>query len=72
MGDKYEAPLVGRRAALRGAAVGAAVVWVAPAVQFISMTSAHAASGPPGRVRGTPPRGGGNDRGNGPKAKPAT
>ena len=30
MGDKYETPLVSRRAALRGAAVGTAVVWVAP------------------------------------------
>lgn len=72
MGDKYEMPLVGRRAALRGAAVGAALVWVAPAVQVVSMTSAHAASGPPERVRGTPPRGRVDNRGNGPKPKPAT
>jgi hypothetical protein len=72
MGIKYEAPLVSRRAALRGAAVGAAVVWVAPAVQVVSMTSAHAASGPPDRVRGTPPRGTKNNRGNGPKPKRGT
>ena len=55
MGDKYEKPLVSRRAALRGAAVGTAVVWVAPAVQVLSMTSAQAASGPPGSV-GEPSR----------------
>jgi hypothetical protein len=47
-------PLVTRRTALRGAAIGAATVWVAPAVQAVSMTTAHAASAPPGGVR--PPR----------------
>ena len=72
MGIKYEALLVSRRAALRGAAVGAAVVWVAPAVQVITMTTAHAASGAPDRVGGTQPRGRDNDRGNGPKPKPGT
>jgi hypothetical protein len=49
-----EQPLVTRRTALRGAAIGAATVWVAPAVQAVSMTTAHAASAPPDRVR--PPK----------------
>ncbi len=73
MADKYEKPpLVSRRTALRGAAIGTAVVWVAPAVQVLSMTSAQAASGPPGSVRGTQPRGRDNNRGNGPKPRRAT
>ena len=40
-----------RRTTLRGAAVAASLVWVAPAVQVVSMTSAHAASAPPPVVR---------------------
>jgi hypothetical protein len=45
-------PVLTRRHALRGAAVGATLVWVAPAVQVVAMGSANAASGPPEKVRG--------------------
>ena len=43
--------VLGRRTALRGAAVAASLAWVAPAVQVVSMTTAHAASAPPPDVR---------------------
>ena len=50
---------VSRRTAMKGAAVAAGLVWVAPVVQFISMDSASAASGAPGGVLG----GDGNSQG---------
>jgi hypothetical protein len=43
--------LLSRRTTLRGAAAVASLAWVAPAVQVVSMTSAHAASAPPPDVR---------------------
>ncbi len=44
-----------RRNALKGAAVATGMVWVSPAMQFISMESAAAASAPPPRVETGPP-----------------
>lgn len=54
-------PVITRRTALRGAAIGATVVWVAPAVQAVSMTATHAASAPPGSVH-QPPAWSGNKK----------
>lgn len=59
--EQRNQPVISRRTALRGAAIGATVVWVAPAVQAVSMTTAHAASAPPGSVH-QPPAGAGNHR----------
>jgi hypothetical protein len=39
--------IVSRRIALRGAAAGASLVWVAPLVQTVSLESASAVSTPP-------------------------
>ena len=54
--EQKNQPVITRRTALRGAAIGATVVWVTPAVQAVSMTTAHAASAPPSSVH-QPPRG---------------
>jgi hypothetical protein len=43
--------LLSRRTTLRGAAAVASLAWVVPAVQVVSMTTAHAASAPPPEVR---------------------
>jgi hypothetical protein len=48
-----------RRALLRGGAVAGTAVWVAPVVQFVSATPAHAAS------PSAPPQNGGQDTGGG-------
>ena len=61
--EQKNQPVISRRTALRGAAIGATVVWVAPAVQAVSMTTAHAASAPPSSVHQGPPRESANNRG---------
>ena len=43
--------LLNRRTTLRGAAAAATLAWVAPAVQVVTMSTAHAASAPPPEVR---------------------
>ena len=46
--------VVSRRTALRGAAAGASLVWVAPLVQVVSMEGASAASGLPPKPKTKP------------------
>ena len=60
--------LISRRSALRAGAIGVGTLWVAPAVQIVSMDKADAASDPPPNVRpsnqGRGRQGRGNGRGN--------
>jgi len=52
--DQPNTPSLNRRATLKGAALVAGAVWVAPLVQVISMQTASAASAPPARVGSDP------------------